>query len=107
MTLGGRYDFANLNADAYNRYTAEITISSSPGAAVLTTCLITVSRRTSATANRSNRFRDHSGRQTVRSARGKQYEAGVKYVPKDMPVVVTAAVYQLTKDNNLTADPAN
>jgi iron complex outermembrane receptor protein len=31
----------------------------------------------------------------------------VKYVPKDMPVVVTAAVYQLTKDNNLTADPAN
>ncbi|MBT0647470.1 TonB-dependent receptor, partial [Escherichia coli] len=27
-------------------------------------------------------------------ARGKQYEAGVKYVPKDLPVVVTAAVYQ-------------
>lgn len=24
-----------------------------------------------------------------------------------MPVVVTAAVYQLTKDKNLTADPAN
>jgi iron complex outermembrane receptor protein len=40
-------------------------------------------------------------------ARGKQYEAGVKYVPKDLPVVVTAAVYQLTKNNNLTADPAN
>lgn len=29
----------------------------------------------------------------------------MKYVPKDMPVVVTAAVYQLTKDKNLTADP--
>jgi iron complex outermembrane receptor protein len=40
-------------------------------------------------------------------SRGKQYEAGVKYVPKDMPVVVTAAVYQLTKDKNLTADPNN
>lgn len=38
-------------------------------------------------------------------SRGKQYEAGVKYVPKDMPVVLTAAVYQLTKDKNLTADP--
>jgi iron complex outermembrane receptor protein len=38
-------------------------------------------------------------------SRGEQYEAGVKYVPKDMPVVVTAAVYQLTKDKNLTADP--
>jgi iron complex outermembrane receptor protein len=31
----------------------------------------------------------------------------VKYVPNDMPVVLTAAVYQLTKDKNLTADPNN
>jgi iron complex outermembrane receptor protein len=38
-------------------------------------------------------------------SRGKQYEAGVKYVPKDMPVVLTAAIYQLTKDKNLTSDP--
>ncbi|WP_333851325.1 ferrichrome porin FhuA [Leclercia sp.] len=38
-------------------------------------------------------------------SRGKQYEAGVKYVPKDLPIVVTAAVYELTKDKNLTADP--
>lgn len=37
-------------------------------------------------------------------SRAKQYEAGVKYVPKDRPVVVTAAVYQLTKDKNLTTD---
>ncbi|BBQ85440.1 MULTISPECIES: ferrichrome porin FhuA [unclassified Klebsiella] len=38
-------------------------------------------------------------------SRGKQYEAGVKYVPKDMPVVLAAAVYQLTKNKNLTSDP--
>ncbi len=38
-------------------------------------------------------------------SRAKQYEAGVKYVPKDRPVVMTAAVYQLTKTKNLTADP--
>jgi iron complex outermembrane receptor protein len=38
-------------------------------------------------------------------SRGKQYETGVKYVPKDLPLVVTAAVFQLTKDKNLTADP--
>ncbi|KAJ9434179.1 iron complex outermembrane recepter protein [Candidatus Pantoea symbiotica] len=38
-------------------------------------------------------------------SRAKQYEAGVKYVPKDRPVVLTAAVYQLTKTKNLTADP--
>ncbi|KKB06027.1 ferrichrome porin FhuA [Pantoea anthophila] len=40
-------------------------------------------------------------------ARAKQYEAGVKYVPKDRPVVVTAAVYHLTKTKNLTAEPGN
>lgn len=40
-------------------------------------------------------------------SKGKQYEAGVKYVPKDLPVVVTAAVYELTKTNNLTSDPSN
>jgi len=40
-------------------------------------------------------------------SRAKQYEAGVKYVPKDRPVVLTAAVYQLTKTKNLTADPDN
>ena len=40
-------------------------------------------------------------------SKGEQYEAGVKYVPKDLPVVLTGAVYQLTKSNNLTADPSN
>ncbi|MDI3425137.1 ferrichrome porin FhuA [Enterobacter sp. V87_3] len=39
-------------------------------------------------------------------SKGKQYEAGVKYVPSDRPVVVTGALYQLTKSNNLMADPA-
>jgi iron complex outermembrane receptor protein len=41
------------------------------------------------------------------ASHGEQYETGVKYVPKDMPIVLTAAVYQLTKDKNLTADPNN
>ncbi|MGB9098096.1 ferrichrome porin FhuA [Erwinia sp.] len=40
-------------------------------------------------------------------SRAKQYEAGVKYVPKDRPIVVTGAVYQLTKTKNLTVDPGN
>ena len=40
-------------------------------------------------------------------SKGEQYEAGVKYVPKDMPVVLTGAVYQLTKTHNLMADPNN
>lgn len=39
-------------------------------------------------------------------SKGKQYEAGVKYVPNERPIVITGAVYQLTKTNNLMADPA-
>lgn len=40
-------------------------------------------------------------------SKGEQYEAGVKYVPKDMPVVLTAAVYELTKTNTLTTSPTD
>lgn len=38
-------------------------------------------------------------------SKGKQYEVGVKYVPEDRPIVVTGALYQLTKTDNLMADP--
>lgn len=44
---------------------------------------------------------------TFDPSRAKQYEAGVKYVPQDRPVVITGAVYQLTKTKNLTANPDN
>ncbi|KQN58188.1 ferrichrome porin FhuA [Erwinia sp. Leaf53] len=40
-------------------------------------------------------------------SRAKQYEGGIKFVPKDRPVVLTAAVYELTKSKNLTTDPNN
>lgn len=40
-------------------------------------------------------------------SKGKQYEVGVKYVPDDRPIVLTGALYQLTKTNNLMADPNN
>ncbi|QKJ85899.1 Ferric hydroxamate outer membrane receptor FhuA [Paramixta manurensis] len=47
------------------------------------------------------------GGSTFAPSKGRQYEAGVKYVPKDRPIVVTGALYQLTKTNNLTADPSH
>ncbi|HIB0039477.1 TPA: ferrichrome porin FhuA [Escherichia coli] len=40
-------------------------------------------------------------------SKGKQYEVGVKYVPEDRSIVLTGALYQLTKTNNLMADPNN
>ncbi|MDI9220359.1 ferrichrome porin FhuA [Pantoea sp. EA-12] len=45
--------------------------------------------------------------ETFDPSRAKQYEAGVKYVPKDRPIVITGAIYQLTKTKNLTPDPNN
>lgn len=42
---------------------------------------------------------------TFTPSKGRQYETGVKYVPKDMPIVVTGALFQLTKSDNLMADP--
>jgi len=45
------------------------------------------------------------GGETFTPSRAKQYEAGVKYVPKDRPIVLTGAIYQLTKNNNLMGDP--
>ncbi|HAU5566203.1 TPA: ferrichrome porin FhuA [Serratia fonticola] len=46
-------------------------------------------------------------RQSFAPSKGEQYEIGVKYVPKDRPIVLTAALYNLTKTNNLTSDPTN
>ncbi|WP_346826156.1 ferrichrome porin FhuA [Serratia inhibens] len=48
-----------------------------------------------------------AGGSTFKPSIGKQFETGVKYVPKDRPIVLTAALYELTKNNNLTTDPDN
>jgi iron complex outermembrane receptor protein len=47
---------------------------------------------------------DFSGN-TFAASKGKQYEAGVKFAPKDRPITASLAIYQLTKTNNKVADP--
>lgn len=37
--------------------------------------------------------------------RGKQWELGVKYLPNDRPIQMTASVYDLREDNRLVMDP--
>lgn len=44
---------------------------------------------------------------TFDASRAKQYEAGVKYVPDNSLLSASAAVFQLTKNKNLTTDLAN
>lgn len=38
---------------------------------------------------------------------GQQYEAGIKYQPPGINMLITAAVFDLTKQNVVTVDPAN
>ncbi|EMB4690486.1 ferrichrome porin FhuA [Citrobacter freundii] len=48
--------------------------------------------------------RSDTSPETYQPSRGEQYEAGVRYTPENQPIVLSAAVWQLTKTHNLTAD---
>ncbi|HDS1153299.1 TPA: ferrichrome porin FhuA [Pluralibacter gergoviae] len=57
----------------------------------------------------SESFEPNTGRsadqKVLDPSRGKQYEVGVKYLPHDKPISVTASVFQITKTKNQTPDP--
>lgn len=109
MTLGGRYDYATTST--LTRATNSLAENHDQQFSWRGGINYLFDNGISPYFSYSESFEPVSGSnsrgQPFDPSRGKQYEAGVKYVPKDMPVVVTAAVYQLTKDKNLTADPAN
>jgi len=110
LTLGGRYDYAMTSG--YNR-------NSSPGTEALDKrndqaftwrggINYVFDNGIAPYASYSESFIPTSGvgygARAFDPSRAKQYEAGVKFVPKNRPIVVTAALYQLTKDKNLTSD---
>ncbi len=109
MTLGGRYDYATTST--LTRATNSLAENHDQQFSWRGGINYLFDNGISPYFSYSESFEPVSGSnsrgQPFDPSRGKQYEAGVKYVPKNMPVVVTAAVYQLTKDKNLTADPAN
>ncbi|CAI1835806.1 Ferric hydroxamate uptake [Serratia liquefaciens] len=59
----------------------------------------------------SESFEPNSGNslsgQAFKPSRGKQYEAGIKFIPDNAPVSASIAAFQLTKDNNLRRDALN
>ncbi|EOC0210247.1 ferrichrome porin FhuA [Cronobacter dublinensis] len=109
MTLGGRYDFAKTST--YTRSSGALAEINDQQFTWRGGINYLFDNGVSPYFSYSESFEPVSGSSASGKpfdpSRGKQYEAGVKYVPKDMPVVLTAAVYQLTKDKNLTVDPAN
>ena len=107
LTLGGRYDFAKTSTfTRSSSSTAEINDEQFTWRGGLN---YVFDNGIAPYISYSESFEPVSGAskqgKPFDPSKGKQYEAGVKYVPKDLPVTVTAAVYQLTKDKNLTADP--
>ncbi|EOW6744604.1 ferrichrome porin FhuA [Cronobacter dublinensis] len=109
MTLGGRYDFAKTST--YTRSSGALAEINDQQFTWRGGINYLFDNGISPYFSYSGSFEPVSGSSASGKpfdpSRGKQYETGVKYVPKDMPVVLTAAVYQLTKDKNLTADLAN
>ncbi|SUX36363.1 Ferric hydroxamate uptake [Cedecea davisae] len=109
LTLGGRYDFAKTSTFTRSSGTlAEVNDKQFTWRGGLNYLF---DNGISPYVSYSESFEPVSGStrqgKPFDPSKGKQYEAGVKYVPKDMPVTVTAAVYHLTKDKNLTVDPDN
>ncbi|MNG65420.1 Ferrichrome-iron receptor precursor [compost metagenome] len=109
LTLGGRYDWAKTSAnnriDNYTNERSDGQFTWRGGLNYLfdngITPYFSYSESFEPTLDTS------ANGQTFVPSIGKQYEAGVKYVPKDRPVVLTGALYQLNKNNNLTPDPDN
>ncbi len=109
LTLGGRYDFAKTST--YTRSSGSLSEINDQQFTWRGGVNYVFDNGVAPYFSYSESFEPVSGStkqgKPFDPSRGKQYEAGVKYVPKDLPVTVTAAVFQLTKDNNLTADPSD
>ncbi|BDH47060.1 ferrichrome porin FhuA [Salmonella enterica subsp. enterica serovar Choleraesuis] len=113
LTLGGRYDFAK--SSVYSRATSYAAAGTNMNRDEAFTWRgglnYVFDNGIAPYFSYSESFEPNSGRSKDRKAfdpsRGKQYEAGVKYLPKDKPISLTASVFQITKDKNLTADPTD
>ncbi|MEI2266388.1 ferrichrome porin FhuA [Erwinia sp. CGal63] len=107
MTLGARYDYAMTSA--FNRNGDSLTKNHDQAFTWRGGLNYVFDNGVAPYFSYSESFIPTSGTtkegQPFDPSRAKQYEAGVKYVPKDRPIVITGALYQLTKTKNLTANP--
>jgi len=107
LTLGGRYDYAMTSV--YDRYNGTTDRQNDQAFTWRGGLNYVFDNGIVPYFSYSEAFIPNAGStyegQAFDPSRAKQYEAGVKYVPKDRPITLTAALYQLTKTKNLTADP--
>lgn len=109
LTLGGRYDYAKTSV--LTRSTGKTDMNRNRAFTWRGGLNYLFDNGIAPYVSYSESFEPNSGRSRTGTAfdpsRAKQYEAGVKYLPQDKPISVTASVFQITKNNNLTADPDN
>ncbi|WP_413515196.1 ferrichrome porin FhuA [Serratia proteamaculans] len=108
LTMGGRYDWSDTNST--NRLTENSVSRQKDNEFTGRAGLNYVFENGIAPyVSYSESFEPTSGTDvsgnTFAASKGKQYEAGVKYAPKDRPITASMAIYQLTKTNNKVADP--
>lgn len=107
LTLGGRYDWATTSV--YNRSTLSTVEKNDAQFTWRGGLNYLFDNGISPYFSYSESFLPTPGtdalQQPFDASRAKQYEAGVKYIPQNRPITLTAALYQLTKTKNLTADP--
>ncbi|ELW9442345.1 ferrichrome porin FhuA [Pluralibacter gergoviae] len=107
LTLGGRYDF--LKTSVFSRASDSRDLNRDEAFTWRGGLNYLFENGITPYFSYSESFEPNAGRSYEQKAfdpsRGKQYEAGVKYLPKDMPVSLTASVFQIKKDKNLTSDP--
>lgn len=110
LTLGGRYDWSNVNST--NRLSDNAISKQKDGVFTWRGGLNYLFENGIAPyASYSESFEPTAGTDinngVFKPSHGKQYEAGIKYIPRDLPISGAIAVYQLTKDNNKTLDPSD
>ncbi|MGQ8775547.1 ferrichrome porin FhuA [Serratia sp. NA_112.1] len=108
LTMGGRYDWSDTNST--NRLNQNLVSKQKDNEFTGRAGLNYVFENGIAPyVSYSESFEPTSGTDfsgnTFAASKGKQYEAGVKYAPKDRPITASMAIYQLTKTNNKVADP--
>jgi iron complex outermembrane receptor protein len=107
VLVGGRHDSFH-NEDVFNGASTKRNDSAATGRAGL---VYLADNGLAPYLSYSESFNPTSGTDfngnTFQPDEGKQYEAGLRYQPKGTDIMLTAAVYQLTRSNVLTGDPAH
>lgn len=111
LTLNGRYDYVDTDSESPEQYTFSPNYRSNDSAATGRAGLgYEFANGLTPYVSVSSFFNPQIGLTTtdqpLKPEEGYQYEAGIKYEPTFMDAIITASVFQITKQNVLVTDPS-